>query len=145
MGRSARHVYSDPAAVAALQAIASKLSANGHVRLTLKDGGICEGVIAERASAQVYFDPAEQHLGIDGGLWLERPDEPGWHCWMWLDEIASVEHLDFHAGQRKPSGFACYVRNWVKPSGLQFSLPTPWCTKNRPSGSYLRFAAARRG
>jgi hypothetical protein len=23
----------------------------------------------------------------------------------------------------------------VKPSELQSSLPTPWCTKNRPSGS----------
>ena len=98
MGRSAKHVYSDPAAVHALEALASELPANGHVRLMLKDGGTCEGVVAERATVQVYYDPTEQHQGINGELRLERPDEPHWHRWMWLDEIASVEHLDSTLG-----------------------------------------------
>jgi hypothetical protein len=98
MGRSARHVYSDPADVRALEAIASKLPANGHVRLMLKNGRTCEGVVAERATVQVYFDPTEQRQGINGELRLERPDQPDWHRWMWLDEIASVEHLDSTLG-----------------------------------------------
>ena len=34
--------------------------------------------------------------------------------------------------------------NRVKPSSLQRSLPTPWWTKNSPSGSYLSFTARRR-
>ena len=29
----------------------------------------------------------------------------------------------------------------VKPSALQPSLPTPWCTKKRPSGSYFSLMA----
>jgi hypothetical protein len=33
----------------------------------------------------------------------------------------------------------------VKPSALQRSLPTPWCTKKRPSGSYRSLMARRRG
>jgi hypothetical protein len=60
MGRFAKHVYSDPAAVHALQALTRQLPANGHVRLVLKDGGTCEGVVAERATVQVYYDPAEE-------------------------------------------------------------------------------------
>ena len=32
----------------------------------------------------------------------------------------------------------------VNPSGLHSSLPTPWWTKNSPSGSYLAFTARRR-
>jgi hypothetical protein len=98
MGRSAKHVYSDPASVQALKALASELPANGRVRLLLKNGDTCEGVIAERASVQVYFDPTEQREGINGELRLERPDQPDWHRWMWLDEIASVEHLDSTLG-----------------------------------------------
>ena len=31
--------------------------------------------------------------------------------------------------------------NRVNPSALQSSLPTPWCTKNNPSGSYLSLIA----
>lgn len=31
--------------------------------------------------------------------------------------------------------------NRVNPSALQSSLPTPWCTKNNPSGSYLSLMA----
>jgi hypothetical protein len=98
MGRSAKHVYSDPAAVQALEALAGELPANGHVRLVLKDGSTCEGVVAERATVQVYYDTAEQRQGINGELRLERPDEPDWHHWIWLDEIASVEHLDSTLG-----------------------------------------------
>lgn len=98
MGRYARHVYSNPADVQALKAIASELPANGHVRLVLKDGDTCEGVVAERATVQVYYDPAEEHQGINGELRLERPDQPDWHRWMWLDEIARVEHLDSTLG-----------------------------------------------
>ena len=33
----------------------------------------------------------------------------------------------------------------VKPSGLQSSLPTPWCRKKRPPGSYFRLIARSRG
>jgi hypothetical protein len=84
--------------VQALEALASELLANGHVRLVLKDDGTCEGTIAERAAVQVYFDPTEQRQGINGELRLERADEPDWHRWMWLDEIARVEHFDYTLG-----------------------------------------------
>ena len=36
-------------------------------------------------------------------------------------------------------------RSRVKPSALQSSLPTPWWTKNSPSGSTKSFTARSRG
>lgn len=35
--------------------------------------------------------------------------------------------------------------NLVNPSSLQFSLPTPWCAKKRPSGSNLFLIASKAG
>ena len=98
MGRSAEHVYTDPASIQALEALVRELPTNGHVRLALKGGESCEGVIVERPNVQLYLDPGEQREGINGELCLERPGEPDWHRWIWLDEIARVEHLDSTLG-----------------------------------------------
>lgn len=97
MGRSAEHVYTDAASVQTLEALVRELPTNGHVRLLLKDGEACEGVISERPNVQLYRNPSEQE-GINGEVRLERPDAPDWHRWVWLDEIARVEHLDSTLG-----------------------------------------------
>jgi len=44
-------------------------------------------------------------------------------------------------GTRMAQPQACLV----KPSRLQFSLPTPWCTKKSPVGSYFAFTPANLG
>lgn len=97
MARSAEHVYTDAASVQRLEALVRELPTNGHVRLLLGDGAVCEGVVSERPNVQLYLDPAEQE-GINGEVRLERPQEPDWHRWVWLDEIARVEHLDSTLG-----------------------------------------------
>ena len=99
MGRSAEHVYTDPNAIQALEALVRELPTNGHVRLLLKDGATCEGVIVERPNVQLYQDAAAQE-GINGEVRLERPDVPDWHRWVWLDDIARVEHLDSTMGSQ---------------------------------------------
>lgn len=97
MGRSAEHVYTHPDAIQALEGLVRELPTNGHVRLVLKDGATCEGVVVERPNVQLYQD-AEAQEGINGEVRLERPDAPDWHRWIWLDDIARVEHLDSTMG-----------------------------------------------
>jgi hypothetical protein len=93
MGRTAERIYTEPASVQALEDLVRELPTNSHVRLRLKDGNDCEGVIVERPTVQVYRDVHENE-GINGEVRLERPDQPDWHRWIWLDEIERVEHLD---------------------------------------------------
>lgn len=97
MGRTAEHVYTDQDSIHHLEALVGELPTNGHVRLWLKHGGACDGVISERPNVQVFRDPGEQE-GINGEVQLERPEAPSWHRWVWLDEIERVEHLDSTMG-----------------------------------------------
>ena len=58
---------------------------------------------------------------------------------VWARHHANIRRLlkgtEPKIGQRSSRGRLYFSR--VKPSALQSSLPTPWWTKNRPSGSYL--------
>ncbi|MBT2115843.1 DUF3247 family protein [Dyella sp. LX-66] len=98
MARSADHVYTDEPTILALEALVRELPTNGRVRLELTNGDRCEGVIVERPNVQLYLDPSDRREGINGELCLERPEAPDWHRWVWLDEIARVEHLDSTMG-----------------------------------------------
>src|SRR6202030_4514220 len=67
-------------------------------------------------------------------------------------EVPQQPHQKLSLRQRALAAVFVHVRhsppahaNRVKPSALQSSLPTPWCTKNRPSGSYFALMACRRG
>src|SRR5262249_49601315 len=53
----------------------------------------------------------------------------------WAGGGGRTRHEGLRFGFAQTLGFSCYFVTCVKPSGLQFSLPTPWWTVKRPSGS----------
>jgi hypothetical protein len=97
MGKYAEHVCVEPAEIERIEALVGELPTNGHVRIVQKDGRRHDGVISERPNVQVFRD-AEEREGINGMVRLERPGEPGWSCFVWLDQIERVEHLDSTLG-----------------------------------------------
>jgi hypothetical protein len=97
MGKYAEHVCIEPAEIRRIESLIGELPTNGHVRIVQKDGSLHDGVISERPNVQVFRDADEQE-GINAVVRLDRPDEPGWIRFVWLDEIERVEHLDSTLG-----------------------------------------------
>ncbi|PWK85918.1 DUF3247 family protein [Fulvimonas soli] len=97
MGRQAEHVYTDQASIHHLEALVRELPTNGHVRLSLKDGSRCDGFICERPNVQLFRD-AEEREGFNGVVRLDHRGIGGWSRFVWLDQIARVEHLDSTLG-----------------------------------------------
>jgi len=97
MGRQAECVYTDQADIQRLEALVGQLPTNGHVHLTLRDGSQVDGVISERPNVQLFRD-GEDNEGINGVLRLERPAEPDWNRYVWLDQITAIKHHDSTLG-----------------------------------------------
>ena len=97
MGRRAEHVYTDHAQISHLEALVADLPANGHVILMMIDGSSYDGIVCERPNVQVFRD-REENEGINAIVRLERPDAPDWNCYLWLDDIYRVKHLDSALG-----------------------------------------------
>lgn len=93
MGRLAERVYTDPARIRRLEDLVDQLPTQGHVVLQMTDGTSYDGVVCERPNVQLFRD-AQENEGINGVVRLERPDAPAWTCYLWLDDIHRVEHLD---------------------------------------------------
>lgn len=93
MAQYTERVCVDPARVRQLEALVAQLQGNGRVRLHLRDGSRCEGVVSVRPSMQVLRDH-DGREGLNARLRLERPGQPDWECDVWLDQVEGVEHLD---------------------------------------------------
>lgn len=93
MGRRADRVYTDPAAIRALEQLVRQLPANSQVVLVMRDGSSCDGVVSGQPSVQVCRDASELE-GINASVTLLRPDVPDWSRQVWLDQVVRVEHLD---------------------------------------------------
>ena len=93
MSSHAEHVFTDPCSIQHLEMLIEHLPTNGHVLLNLKGGEAVDAIVSVRPSIQTFIDPAH-HEGMNGQVRLERPDRPQWWRTVWLDEIASVQHLD---------------------------------------------------
>lgn len=93
MGGRAARVYVERRDTEHLKSLIGALPAHGHVRLLLRDGSSCVGVVSTRPNVQVFRDPQGLE-GINAVLSLERPDVPRGKQRVWLDQIARVEHLD---------------------------------------------------
>lgn len=93
MGAQAARVYITRHDTERLKSLIAALPAHARVRLTLKDGSTCTGVVATRPNVQLFLD-AQEHEGINATVKLERPDVPKWSRHVWLDQIVRVEHVD---------------------------------------------------
>ena len=97
MGAQAPQVCVDARDVQRLVALIAQLPAHGHVKLHMRDGGVCEGVVRTRPNVQVFRDP-KQTEGINVKVSLAYRDAPSRIQRVWLDQVACVEHLDSTLG-----------------------------------------------
>ncbi len=93
MGAQAARVYITRHDTERLKSLIAALPAHARVRLTLKDGSTCTGVVATRPNVQAFRD-VHGVEGTNAVLSLERHDVPHGKQCLWLDQIAHIEHLD---------------------------------------------------
>lgn len=93
MGQRADHVFTDPASIDHLHMLVEQLPDNAHVLLLLKDGQTLKAIVSARPSIQTFIDP-DHREGLNAEVRLERINQPDWWRSVWLDQIASVQHLD---------------------------------------------------
>ena len=81
-----------PAAVSRIEQLVTELPTHARVRVTLRDGRIVTGTVAERPATQLFkdYDGSE---GINSVVRLDEPEAPTWSVYLWLSEIAAVEAL----------------------------------------------------
>lgn len=93
MGRIAEKIFTTPADIHRLERLVDELAINARVRLHTVDRRAIEGVVMVTPTVQTFRDPNDDE-GINGVVKLEDPARPDWTEYVWLGDIASVEHLD---------------------------------------------------
>jgi hypothetical protein len=101
MARIAKHVETEPAAIARIENLACELPTHARVRITTCDGDA--GTVAERP-AVMLFDDINGNCGINGLVRFDTPQSPPSDLYLWLSDIARVEPLDI-PGQGERQGF----------------------------------------
>ena len=92
MSRYAPTIHTDPARIAALEALLPQLRGQTHVEITLDDGTRLLGTVAVQPTLQQYRD-ADENEGSNGQLRLDDLDTPVQQHLVWLDRIASICQL----------------------------------------------------
>lgn len=86
------HIYADQADIDRLEILITALDDEAIVALTMHDGRRFKGVVAVRPTLQLFRDDAGQQ-GFNAVLRLDDADQPQQAHYLWLDQIAEVEHL----------------------------------------------------
>ena len=92
MSRYAPTIHTDPARIAALEALLPQLRGQARVEIILGDGTRVLGTVTVQPTLQQYRD-AEENEGSNGQLRLDDLDTPVQQHLVWLDRIASIRHL----------------------------------------------------
>lgn len=92
MSRYAPTIHTDPARIAALEALLPHLHGQTRVELTLHDGTRLLGTVAVQPTLQQYRD-ADENEGSNGQLRLDDLDTPVQQHHVWLDQIASIRQI----------------------------------------------------
>lgn len=92
MSRIAPRIHTNPADIAALEALLPQLKGQTQVEVTLKDGRRLLGTVAVQPTVQQYRD-AEENEGSNGQLRLDDLDAPVQQHVLWLDEISAIREL----------------------------------------------------
>src|SRR4029077_6567645 len=93
------------------------------------------GVLKRIVPLEMLVVPVAEHAEPEGGR--GQPRRKG--------EVPQQPQQKRSSRQWALTAVFVHHANRVKPSALQSSLPTPWCTKNRPSGSYFALMPRKRG
>lgn len=92
MSRYAPSIHTDPARIAALEALLPQLHGQTRVELTLDDGSRVLGTVAVQPTLQQYRD-ADENEGSNGQLRLDDLDTPVQQHLVWLDRIVAIRQL----------------------------------------------------
>lgn len=92
MSRIAPRILTNPADIAALEALLPQLKGQTQVEITLTDGRRLLGTVAVQPTVQQYRD-AEENEGSNGQLRLDDLDSPAQQHVLWLDEISTIREL----------------------------------------------------
>ncbi|MGH8039550.1 MAG: DUF3247 family protein [Stenotrophomonas sp.] len=92
MSRYAPTIHTDPADIAALEALLPQLKGQARVEITLDDGSRLLGTVAVQPTVQQYRD-ADENEGSNGQLRLDDLDTPVQQHVLWLDRICAVRAL----------------------------------------------------
>lgn len=92
MPRYAPTIHTDPARIAAMEALLPQLDGQTQVELTLTDGSMVRGTVTVRPTVQQFKD-ADENEGTNGQLRLDSLDGSGALDYVWLDQIRSVRVL----------------------------------------------------
>jgi hypothetical protein len=92
MSRYAPTIHTDPARIAALEALLPQLRGQAPVEIILDDGTRVLGTVTVQPTLQQYRD-AEENEGSNGQLRLDDLDTPVQQHLVWLDRIASIRPL----------------------------------------------------
>ncbi|KRG69982.1 DUF3247 family protein [Pseudoxanthomonas dokdonensis] len=87
-----QQIYADQADIDRLEALISSLDDEAIVALTLHDGRRIKGVVSVRPTLQLFRDDAGQQ-GFNSVLRLDDAEQPQQTHYLWLDQIAQVDHL----------------------------------------------------
>src|SRR5690606_12693054 len=90
VSREAPRVHVDPAAIARLEDVALQLPQDSRVELRLDDGTTLRGIVTMTPTIQAFYDP-DGNEGLNAVARIER--EEGGNGYLWLDRVASVQHL----------------------------------------------------
>jgi len=92
MSRIAPRIHTNPADIAALEALLPQLKGQTQVEITLTDGRRLLGTVAVQPTVQQYRD-VEENEGSNGQLRLDDLDSPAQQHVLWLDEIRTIREL----------------------------------------------------
>ncbi len=92
MSRYAPTIHTDPARIAALEALLPQLRGQAPVEILLDDGTRVLGTVTVQPTLQQYRD-ADENEGSNGQLRLDDLDTPVQQHLVWLDRIASIRPL----------------------------------------------------
>ncbi|GEM_PF-298659 len=92
MALYAPHVYTDPAMIAWLEALAGELPGQARVLLVLKDGSRVSGTVTVRPCLQHFADHTEQP-GVNAQVRLDDLVRISQQHVIWLDSVRQVLRL----------------------------------------------------
>ena len=94
MARIANRVHTDATQIERIERLIRQMSDGDRVSLLLEDGQVVEGIVAMRATPQVFFDH-DGREGINAMVRLEEEvgtrESAGWRD-LWVDTIREVRH-----------------------------------------------------
>ena len=90
MSREAPRVHVDPAAIARLEEVSTRLQQDSRVEVRLDDGSMLRGIVTMTPTIQSFYDP-DGNEGLNAVARIER--ESGGNGYLWVDRIATVERL----------------------------------------------------